>query len=1043
MESKVNLILSNYFSDYLEIKRENINTNILKGTIDLYTVKFKKNIFNILNFPSLELIDGIIYKIHIQLILPDYYLHPINIEIDKIFIKIKTKSFKNYNKEAIVKNFELYKKKKLNQFEEIMKNKFSLILKEEENKNKKNYKTKAENKIKITNINLKINNILLIFDDFISNPDYPITLGIIINGIFIDSTSKDFTKIKKEDKLSNLKYKKICIDNLNMFLDNIKKENIILDENNEKCSNLIIDEEIKKSLKEKEIKYLGNNLNFYLHCESEIQLIYKQKNYHNYLLSELNSEIRLIINEKFYENTNKAPQINGFVDLKSIFLKLTHNQIRALSDSINYINSKNLYQKKTIDEYFNSIEKIDNDLIQKYLEEYICYCKIKYIVCEKNEKEIKKYLINLEDIEKNLRINSIITLRQMGNDMINNLVQIEILNKKIKNVKGSFFGIFRSKRDKEIKELNLEIEKKIKEQKELMEKNCTLNCFKNYNINLLKAEKYKYKEDQDKFILRFFVEQLKILIQEEIPEKEKILEINLIEFDTQMIIKNIGIFIKTSLQDIKFKNILSQNINYKKLLYSEDFNQNKNTSLILIEFEYNKLFEISPFKVKLNIGKNIFSIIDNYYLYYLYKLFLNHINTIEQNKISSYNIKHNNENENQKESEMYNKIKNLEMINNKIEMETDKNLCNRNLINKSKQETKEKNILMEKNKKEILNLNNEIIKLNKLLVVKYKEIEDTNIINYKDNDINKNDNKTNELNYENDILLDSNLINKEKEKQNQLINIKEKIKELNNLNEILIKEKENNIKIREMIKKLNKKIDEEKNKNKIIIEEKDKKIKELNIRLNKLESQNEQLKILFKKIKYEKENKYKLNIQLNKNYENYLDIKNINLNNNEENEEVKINPIDNNKFDIQDINEFFISFQNLEINYENELNKNKELINKLNYQNDQIEGLKIFIHKITNEKENLLTKEINKKIRNSKNKIEQSNENRFKNELKNSKLIKRNFQENINKLEEKKENKSTCFENKSKEEKENYITKLINENRIEIQKEDTGLDDIN
>jgi len=391
---------------------------------------------------------------------------------------------------------------------------------------------------------------------------------------------------------------------------------------------------------------------------------------------------------------------------------------------------------------------------------------------------------------------------------------------------------------------------------------------------------------------------------------------------------------------------------------------------------------------------------------------------------------------------MYNKIKNLEVINNKIEMETDKNLCNRNLINKSKQETKEKNILMEKNKKEILNLNNEIIKLNKLLVVKYKEIEDTNIINYKDNDINKNDNKTNELNYENDILLDINLINKEKEKQ--FINIKQKIKELNNLNEILIKEKENNIKIREMIKKLNKKIDEEKNKNKIIIDEKDKKIKELKMRLNKLESQNEQLKILFKKIKSEKENKYKLNIQLNKNYENYLDIKNIIVNNNEENEEVKINPIDNNKFDIQDINEFFISFQNLEINYENELNKNKELINKLNYQNDQIEGLKIFIHKITNEKENLLTKEINKKIRNSKNKIEQSNENRFKNELINSKLMKINFQEKINKLEEKKENKSTYLENKSKEEKENYITKLINENRTKIQKEDinTGFDDI-
>ena len=58
--------------------------------------------------------------------------------------------------------------------------------------------------------------------------------------------------------------------------------------------------------------------------------------------------------------------------------------------------------------------------------------------------------------------------------------------------------------------------------------------------------------------------------------------------------------------------------------------------------------------------------------------------------------------------------------------------------------------------------------------------------------------------------------------------------------------------------------------------------------------------------------------------------------------------------------------------------------------------------------------------------------------------MKINFQEKINKLEEKKENKSTYLENKSKEEKENYITKLINENRTKIQKEDinTGFDDI-
>ena len=144
-----------------------------------------------------------------------------------------------------------------------------------------------------------------------------------------------------------------------------------------------------------------------------------------YLLKDLSPEIRLIINEKFYDEKNKDPQINGTIDIKTISLEISNKQIKALTNTINYITLKNFYQTTTIDNHFNKIEKIDNDLIRNYLEEYSQYYKTKYIDIYKNEKENKKYLKNMENIEKNLRLDSITALREMGNDIvINSIIEI-------------------------------------------------------------------------------------------------------------------------------------------------------------------------------------------------------------------------------------------------------------------------------------------------------------------------------------------------------------------------------------------------------------------------------------------------------------------------------------------------------------------------------------------------------------------------------------------------------------------------------------------
>ena len=228
MDMIVNSIVSNYLADYLEINPEKTKTSILSGTVELSGVKFKKNLFTTLNIPYLELEDGYIGRIKVQLSLPRFYLYPIIIIVDQIYIKVRPKNVNKISEKEILNTFEIYKKKKLKEFEELMNVKLSSIFQDFKN-NKKESSSMIENII--NNLHIDIEKIVIIFDDCISNPKYPCTFGITLNKLYIDSTSKDFTDIiEEEDKSSPFKYKKLSIISLNLFLDKIKSENITKDE---------------------------------------------------------------------------------------------------------------------------------------------------------------------------------------------------------------------------------------------------------------------------------------------------------------------------------------------------------------------------------------------------------------------------------------------------------------------------------------------------------------------------------------------------------------------------------------------------------------------------------------------------------------------------------------------------------------------------------------------------------------------------------------------------------------------------------------------
>ena len=96
--SIINYFVDNYLSQFLEINSEETQADLWNGTVELNNIKFKKSIFETLNLPYLELVDGYIGKIKATLSLPRFYLYPIKVEIENVFLHARQKMLIIYQK---------------------------------------------------------------------------------------------------------------------------------------------------------------------------------------------------------------------------------------------------------------------------------------------------------------------------------------------------------------------------------------------------------------------------------------------------------------------------------------------------------------------------------------------------------------------------------------------------------------------------------------------------------------------------------------------------------------------------------------------------------------------------------------------------------------------------------------------------------------------------------------------------------------------------------------------------------------------------------
>ena len=117
--SIVNFIVERYLANILEINTSQTTASIWSGTVEMQNLKIKPEIFQTMNLPYLELVNGYVGKLKLELQMPRFYLYPIKGYVDKVFFHARRKNIDKLNKDKEIEAMELYKQSQLTNVEQL------------------------------------------------------------------------------------------------------------------------------------------------------------------------------------------------------------------------------------------------------------------------------------------------------------------------------------------------------------------------------------------------------------------------------------------------------------------------------------------------------------------------------------------------------------------------------------------------------------------------------------------------------------------------------------------------------------------------------------------------------------------------------------------------------------------------------------------------------------------------------------------------------------------------------------------------------------
>ena len=588
----VNFIVERYLANFLEINTSQTTASIWSGIVEMQNLKIKPEIFQTMNLPYLELVNGYVGKLKLELQMPRFYLYPIKVYVDKVFFHARQKNIDKLNKDKEIEAMELYKQSQLTNVEQL-------------NNQVSQLQNEGPGMVQqiMNNIQIIINDVVFRFDDAVSYPKIPYSLGMILGGIVIQTTRSDYKLPKDPNEqipYKEINYKVIKIDNFSIFMDCYAKEEDI-------DYKKLIDQKVMDDIDNELKKFMKDQIDFYAYCMSEVYVHSHDKMSHEYLLHYLDMDLNVALNDNV---KNKKPKYDASLIFPSLDFGLTLKQIETLFKVLAYINLNFYYQLGISKDYYT--KKITEEEEKKYIEGYLNYYKQKYI----NKNDAFLLPDDLLKIENGLTYEQIQTMRSDALTQLDIVKKITDLEAEIKTEEGRWFGYDEVK----IEQLKKELEKLKEKQKNISDK-------KNIEKKESKVEVDEYFDLPDEYVIYHasfkittsiftIYENMKQLSNKQWAFGRKLVDFIAEDFIIDGEIRKNGQLYKMSLLNCSISQDKVSNEDYDKILFGEK-NEDKTSKVLYMEFEMNPKFEKSNYRFMMTTTRQLYLVINLYILQYI------------------------------------------------------------------------------------------------------------------------------------------------------------------------------------------------------------------------------------------------------------------------------------------------------------------------------------------------------------------------------------------------------------------------------------------
>ena len=602
-----NWAIDKYLSKFLEINRDETKISLWNGSVEMSNVKIKPEIFTTMNLPYFELVNGYVGKIKLIVSLPRFYLYPIKVSVEKVFLHAKQKKLETIDKKKEIENMEAYKDSQLLSMEE--------LANEVENLQKEGGPGFLD-KI-INNLEIDIKDICVRFDDNLSYNLIPFTFGLLLKNLKITTVDDKFQEAQegKTIPIGDVNRKILQMKNFSLYLDTYENEKKLVE-----YFSRIVNTEATQVNDEKLKTFLGPMLQYYRYCLSETEVYINDRSSHQYLNYNSGFVIKLAMCPSLKGNN---PQYSVDCNLDNILLSVSIVQIKAAMKLLAYQDLNAKYQLGLSKEYYSKVLKENEKSI--YMDTYVEYFKAKYGP-KKSDKQAKVSEKTLRDIEKGLKYEDIQKMRDAARYKMTHDTEIDKIDQQIKKLQGGtgFFSYFSSGPNEKQKK---EIQKLIEQKNKLLNKNMDQEIKDRLNQDPKEASEIDTMKDKpDSFCLYKIVIFLPVFYLDiKKQNQDKMISIISNNFSVYGEIRKKGQYFRLVIDDISVQQFQLKNNNmYGTLLATIEQkndkkrpNEQTRSSACFIEFENNPSFEKSNFRFKFRNTKRLIITVNLYSIQYI------------------------------------------------------------------------------------------------------------------------------------------------------------------------------------------------------------------------------------------------------------------------------------------------------------------------------------------------------------------------------------------------------------------------------------------